>query len=266
MAIVRGFALHRVSGKVGNQLYRWVNGQQVQQELPAEKATTRVPSEAQSLAKRIFTFVNRFASLHAADIKVSFNKTKHGSERNYFVKLNYTQLKLAFAELAENNSDATLVTDDAIEAAVAEYATANPTAIYRVKKTGYPIVYLTGAWDENDNPTGALSAQVSALTIKDIAMSNNGAVNISWASGDSLPVVIIGSNLLNVSAASVTINSDSQPVAITSQTDTKIEGTIVSGIAVASDTEIALNVSVALDGRNKFAATVTANGEVNPLG
>ncbi|MBD9092343.1 MAG: hypothetical protein EGQ20_07430 [Bacteroides oleiciplenus] len=84
--------------------------------------------------------------MHAASIKVSFNTTKYGSARNYFMQVNYAALKSALSELTASASDAE------IEAAVKTYATANPTEIYRVRRNGYPNVYLKGEWKSSDDP------------------------------------------------------------------------------------------------------------------
>ena len=90
--------------------------------------------------------------MHAASIGVSFNKTKYGSSRNYFFKVNYNALMAALDTLAGDVTEERTVTDAQIEEAVTAYATANPGQIVRIYRTGYDVVYLDGAWDSVPDP------------------------------------------------------------------------------------------------------------------
>lgn len=136
------------SGRIGNTYLRTVRGRTLQCWMPnSNKVATR--TEAAIARQTTFGLCTRFAKLHANSIKVSFNTTKYGSARNYFMKINYDALKSAFAELSASASDA------AIETAVKTYATANPTEIYRVRRNGYPNVYLSGEWKSSDDPEEA---------------------------------------------------------------------------------------------------------------
>lgn len=98
--------------------------------------------------------IGAFAAMHATSILNSFNRTKYGSHRNYFTKVNYAGLKKAFmAELVpEMLLNKNMPTPEQIEMAVENYAVAHPTEIYRVKKAGLPIVMLADGWDDADDP------------------------------------------------------------------------------------------------------------------
>lgn len=103
--------------------------------------------------------INTFMAAHQSDIQVSFNKSKYGSERNYFFSTNYAALANALNTLALSAAASGLMPlESEVEAAIVAYATANPTAIYRVKLAGFEPVYLTGAWDSNDNPVSGGSS------------------------------------------------------------------------------------------------------------
>lgn len=145
MSQLKGSPVGRGSGQIGDTYLRQVRGRTIQCQMPtANKVVTRAPL---AIARQtVFGLCNRFAKLHAASIKVSFNQTKYGSARNYFMQVNYAALKSALAELTASASDA------AIEAAIKTYATENPTEIYRVRRNGYANVYLKGEWKSSDDP------------------------------------------------------------------------------------------------------------------
>lgn len=101
--------------------------------------------------------IGAFAAMHATSILNSFNRTKYGSHRNYFTKVNYAGLKKAFmAELVpEMLLNKNMPTPEQIEMAVENYAVAHPNEIFRIKKTGQPIVMLADGWDDADDPIPA---------------------------------------------------------------------------------------------------------------
>ena len=152
MAIIRSIAVGKARKSAGNVTFRTVRGRTIMSEKVAERPITRAPGEAMSRYPYMFALINRYANLHKADIGVSFDKTKYGSERNNFFKSNYSALCEAFADLYSSTPDPDQVTDTEIEAAVTTYATTNTSAIYRVKKSGYDVVYLSGEWSTDDNP------------------------------------------------------------------------------------------------------------------
>lgn len=96
--------------------------------------------------------ISMYMQAHASDIDVSFNKTKYGSQRNYFYKKNNRALALALTQLVANAMANGYPQLSEIETAITTYATANPTAILRVSLQGFDNVYLTGEWSSNDNP------------------------------------------------------------------------------------------------------------------
>lgn len=161
MSIVSGYQNSRWKNSIGNVTYRSVAGRNIASEKVAPRPLTRAPGAAASVKlmsqrQMVFGLINRFAKNHESDINQSFNKTKYGTARNYFFKVNYAGMAAAFeplyAELDANASDTMAITDAKIEEAVSNYATENPTAIYRVRKTGSAVVYLTGEWTTDENP------------------------------------------------------------------------------------------------------------------
>lgn len=145
MSQLKGSPVGRGSGQIGDTYLRQVRGRTIQCQMPTRnKPITRSPLAIAH--QTIFGLCTRFAKLHDTSIKVSFNTTKYGSARNYFMKVNYDALKLAFADLSASASDVD------IDAAVKTYSTANPSAIYRVRRNGYPNVYLNGEWKSSDDP------------------------------------------------------------------------------------------------------------------
>lgn len=135
MAIIRSMGVGSAKKSMGNVTYRVVRGRTIGSQKVANRPLTR--AEDVSLQQFAFGLINRYMTLHAADIQVSFNKSKYGSERNYFAKINFPEFRSAFATLyqsGETSVDA--ITDAQIEAAVLAYVQENPTAIYRVRKSG----------------------------------------------------------------------------------------------------------------------------------
>ena len=179
MAIINSMGVGRAHKSAGNMTYRTVRGRTIGSQ-KIMSATTRMPTDAQSEKQKVFGLISIFMAAHASSINQSFDKTKYGSERNYFMKVNYSGL---YDALSDVPADATLAT---IEAAIAAYAEDNPAAIYRVKKAGVPTVYLDGAWDDAANPiTGTVFYNGSKLT--------NGASAVQLVTGET--IVITGNNL-----------------------------------------------------------------------
>lgn len=147
MAIINSMGVGRSRKSMGNVTYRTVRGRTIgSQKIVSGGATTRVPSASQETRRTTFGLISRFAAQHAESIDQSFNLTKYGTARNYFMKVNYVALKAALASLTLE------ATDEEIGQAIATYAEKNPTAIYRIKKAGFPVTYLSGAWDDSANP------------------------------------------------------------------------------------------------------------------
>lgn len=151
MSIIRSMGVGSARKSMGNVTYRTVRGRTIGSQKVANRPLTR--AEDVSLQQFAFGLISRYMTLHAADIQVSFNKTKYGSERNYFVKINFPELRSAFTSLYRSGQTSVdAISDAQIEAAVLAFVQNNPTSIYRVKKTGFPAVYLTGEWSSDDNP------------------------------------------------------------------------------------------------------------------
>lgn len=152
MAIINSVFVGRAKKSAGNATFRTVRGRTIASQKVA-KTGTKVGNL--SLNQFALAVISRFASLKAADIVVSFDPTTYGSARNAFFKLNYGPMKEAVRQLwmdSLQHEAAKLPTDDEILTTIAEYSDAHPNTIYRVKKAGYPVVYLQGDWSSDDNP------------------------------------------------------------------------------------------------------------------
>lgn len=154
MAIINAIGVGRAKKSIGNITYRTVRGRTVasQKRVQGEQgAITR--GLKGNLRKPIFAMINLYMAEHASDLQVSFNRSRYGSQRNYFFTMNYRGLSAALLPLAStaaiNNELPSLAE---IDEAIATYATANPESIYRVRLDGFPIVYLSGEWSSDDNP------------------------------------------------------------------------------------------------------------------
>lgn len=154
MAIINAVGVGRAKKSIGNITYRSVRGRTIasQKRVQGEQgAITRGLSG--NLRKPIFAMINLYMAEHASDIQVSFNRSKYGSQRNYFFTINYRALSSALMALASTASITNeLPSLEEIDAAIATYATEHPTAIYRVRLDGFTITYMTGAWASDDNP------------------------------------------------------------------------------------------------------------------
>lgn len=152
MAIINSMGVGRSRKSMGNVTYRTVRGRTIGSQKRSEgTATTR--GLGGNIRKPLFAMISMFLREHASDIQVSFNKTRYGSQRNYMFQKNYDALSSALSSLAlAASASGTIPSITEIEAAITEYATANPTSIYRVRLDGFDTVYLTGVWSEEDNP------------------------------------------------------------------------------------------------------------------
>jgi hypothetical protein len=147
MAIILSLAVGKARKSAGNVTYRTVRGRTILSgKIAAHSRGTR--SGAQSEVQSNFRKVNQFMALVKNDISVSFDKSRYGSQRNSFFKLNKEALFAAFETLPV---DGVLTLED-YNAALVTYVTANPKTIFRVKKQDEETVYLTGAWSPQDNP------------------------------------------------------------------------------------------------------------------
>lgn len=225
MAIINSMGVGRARGSAGNMTYRTVRGRTIGSQ-KITSATTRVPTGAQTERQKVFGHISTFMAAHASSIDHSFDRTKYGSERNYFMKVNYSAL---YAALSAVPADATLA---AIESAIASYAEDNPTAIYRVKKSGTPTVYLDGAWDDAANPvSGVVTLGGSKLVA--------GAAAPALTTGQTLSIVGTG-----LSGAIVLVTADSQG----GSTTERPSATALTGLQ-QNETSISAAIAAALNGK-----------------
>lgn len=152
MAIINSAFIGRGRKSAGNATFRTVRGRTIASMKVAKKGSQ---GSYKSRAQFMMAVISRFAAIKKSDIMVSFDPTSYGSSRNAFFKINYEVLVKAMKSLyaafiASEHKD--FPTDTQILAAVAEYASANPSEIVRVKKAGYNVVYLDGEWTSEQNP------------------------------------------------------------------------------------------------------------------
>lgn len=216
MGIVRAIGVGKTKGSVGDWTYRVVRGRCVASQKVAKRPLTR----GESLTRQQFVFglVTRFMQMHAEDIAVSFNKSTFGSARNYFAKVNFAALRTALSALynvaTPNVYD---VSDAQIEAAVAEYATANPNTIFRVKRSGYPVAYLSGEWSSDQNPVEVNPA---------LRVSFTSLQNASGAaySGSVSEAYIVGNNLDRVTSITARGNEEGSSEAAIAVASFQLQG------------------------------------------
>ena len=154
MAIINSMGVGRSKKSMGNVTYRVVRGRTIGSQKRSKGVSGAVTRGVTgSIRKPLFAMINSFMKAHDTDIQVSFNKSTYGSQRNYFFSQNYGALSAALQALAVSASNSGVIPlESEVESAITAYATANPTAIYRVKLAGFDNVFMTGAWDSADNP------------------------------------------------------------------------------------------------------------------
>ena len=223
MGVVRSMGVGKTQGSVGNMTYRVVRGRTISSEKVGERPASRGIGSG-SVQNALFGMVAKYADAHASDIQVSFNKTQYGSQRNYFMKLNFAALKSALLSLAGTaKATGSLPALDVIETAVSDYATSNPTKIIRVKLAGYDMKYLTGVWRSEDNPVAgggvdSLGAGVVRVTTTTGEYNAPSAFSLSYHSGALITqpagaVAIQGAAIKSVPANIVYLGSNGIPLA-----------------------------------------------------
>lgn len=150
MAIINSLGVGRAKKSAGNLTYRTMRGRCIASQRREKTGRNQLfPTKAQAL----FALISSFMKAHGSDIQVSFNKSTYGSERNAFYKLNKSGLEAALQSLALKYSATGNKPDiPQIDEAIATYAKTNQKAIFRVSLRGFDDVYLTGAWNSDDNP------------------------------------------------------------------------------------------------------------------
>lgn len=250
MSIVSGYQNSKWRNSIGNVTFRHVRGRTIASEKVAERplnsdAATRAPGvKAMSQRQMVFGLITRFAKNHETSINESFDKTKYGTARNYFMKVNYPGMSNAFATLYnkidENATDTMAITDDEIEEAVTNYATENQTSIYRIRKAGAETVYLTGAWDDAANPI------MATVTLNSVRLENGGDTRELTAgqtlsiNGQGLSEGAITLGIADSASGSPTDIAVATALTSLNQSDSQVVGQIAS----AQDGKYLVNIKV----------------------
>lgn len=226
----------RAKKSMGNVTYRVVRGRtigsQKRGKAPAGAATRGVGG---NFRKPLFAMINMYARAHATDIQVSFNKSRYGSQRNYFFTVNYSALQAALLQLATTAAATKVLPElSAVEAAITAYATANPASIFRVKLAKFDTVYLTGAWSSNDNPiSGGGQDGLGTGTV-----TTNAGASASFSAPIALSSAFHAGAKIVRDAGSVTILANAIPSGVTEDTVVFLSasGTAVTGIDITEVT------------------------------
>lgn len=174
-----------------------------------------------------------YIGMHRSSINVSFDKSKYGSQGNYFYKINKAALNAAFGGLT---SKVDTVTPEELEDAVTTYAEAHPNSIYRVKLTGFETVYMSGAWSDEDNPVAggssdALGKGEVTTTVGSTTYTSDVMLSMSYRSGakivrpagkvtieaTALPADVIASEIKYLTIGGAELST---PITITNVTST----------------------------------------------
>lgn len=255
MAIINSMGVGRARKSMGNVTYRTVRGRTIgSQRVQAGGAVTRVPTAGQASRRSVFAMISRFAALHSSDIKVSFDRTRYGSERNCFMRVNYDALRAAIVGLPST------ATDTDVSAAIASYAEEHPTAIYRVKRAGLPVEYLTGEWVTTSNPaTGQVSigGVVKASGIDAFQLHTGDALRIV---GNNLsgPLTLVGTN---TQGGSTTVYNEATAFDAVTKSETEYSATVKAAVNNVFAVQIKVGATIIASYRNENGS----QGE-NPLG
>lgn len=146
MAVVHSHTQSGGRGSLGSTYFSNRYGRTIQSQKPGPRKSAATRGDSKAAAReQIFGMISQFMAAHSEDINKDFNKVRYGSARNYFHSQNKDALRLALTPLVDTSP-----TIAEIEAAIGSYAKENPNSIYRVKKTGADVQYLTDTWAESD--------------------------------------------------------------------------------------------------------------------
>ena len=123
----------------------------------------------------IFKLIQMHQKYHLRTIRQTFTPKGNGTPSNRYFSTNYKALAAALDALAEQYVAGEVVTLTEVEAAISDYASANPQAIVIAKKSGYGEVYLTGAWPD----TITLYANGGDSTVIIVVAENGTSTTIS---------------------------------------------------------------------------------------
>lgn len=180
MAKVYSHSQGRAKGSVGMTTYRTVRGRVIEsQKISPWEPEVMERGKAKRWSERtaLLGIIAIFMKNHANSVNNSFNKTKYGSARNFFMKQNFGGLKAAFATLASETAMTHIFPNrQQIEDTLGDYAEENPNTIYRVYKAGEPVKMLTSNWDDADDPAAVKYnlVAISADPAKGLVSINGG--------------------------------------------------------------------------------------------
>lgn len=248
MAIINSVFMGDARKSAGNGTFRIVRGRTIVSQKVSKRGTL---SGDLSINQFALAVISRFASTHAADIDASFDPTTYGSTRNAFFKLNYAPMKAAITDLYNASllpGAAKIPSDAEINQAIATYAAANPMSIYRVKKAGQPVEYLTGEWVETVAPF-----VVSSISVKGSVMSEGGD-DVLLNTGDSIVV-----NFSEAPSNAVTISA---VTAATNKLDAAVSTLTGDAFAtLSSSTGSAYTYTVASGANGRYLRELSLNGK-----
>lgn len=234
MAIINSMGVGKARKSMGNVTYRTVRGRTIGSQKRAATGSTpatRGDGAVMSRQQALFGMVSMFMQAHASDIDVSFNKSKYGSQRNYFFSVNRKALFAALNTLAMSAMASGYPLLSEVESAITEYATANPTAIYRVKLSGFDPIFLTGAWSSDDNPVSGGGTQPLGKGTASFASSDTSYT----APAAATSVFQAGAKIIR-GAGNVTLSIPGIPAGILAS-DIKFltaDGAVVSGLSATA--------------------------------
>lgn len=277
MAIINSLAVGKARKSAGNLTYRLVRGRTIASEKIGARpkdGNTRAPGEG-PLQLQVLAVISAFMRIHKTDIQVSFDRTRYGSQRNYFMKMNYVAFKTMVLEgiLVEG------MNDDELNAAVGNWATANPNQILRVRLQGFDTKYLTGTWNSSDNPisggaTGDLSKGELSTVVGSDTLTAPVAASLNFHTGakivrgtgtvtmniSTLPAGIAAADVVYYKAGQVTV-TPAPTVTIT----TSEKGKLVMSVTALTADQGALGLKIKDTFYRLTSAYVKTGGEApNP--
>lgn len=283
MAIIVSMGVGRAKKSMGNVTYRSVRGRTIGSQKRVSGTTGALTRGlGGNVRKPLFAMINMFMAAHKTDIEVSFNKSKYGSQRNYFMTKNYDDLSAALMQLAissASSGELPSITD--IETAISTYATANPDKIYRVRLDGFETIYLSGPWSPDDNPvsggaTDGLGIGKSSTTVGSKSATAPIAISMNYHAGAK--IVHDGATVSMIASALPSGIADADIQYLTAN-NTPVEGITVSDVTsatgslsftttaiTAAQNVIALKVGAVYVRLTSAYVTQSSGLDENPLG
>lgn len=233
MAKIYSHSESRAKGSVGMTTYRYSRGKVIQSQkvAPWDSSVDAVGNATRWNARTaLLGIISLWCSVHSESIKHSFNRAKGGSARNYFMHKNYKALAAAFSSLAEEYAfTRTAPAIQAIEDAMGAYAAAHANTILRVKKTGYAPVFLSGNWDDADDPIAAvLVSDITAVLDQDYNLTQVAIVGENLAG--ELRVKLGGADISGV----MSVGADKKSALFTPSNIVLVKGTKSLAVTIGS--------------------------------